>query len=137
MTGEDRGVASSYHVGDSVRYLRGSEALGIEAKTYSTVIQTDTEQNLITVKKPNGEFATYDPERLKGVTIYEPELRSLPKAIAFSSLRRGETKASATAISAPSLTWTNTATSAFSWMTQVARSAGIYARTSTSITPMP
>ncbi len=76
VTGEDRGVASSYHVGDSVRYLRGSEALGIEAKTYATVIQTDSEQNLVTVKNANGQFVTYDPERLKGVTIYEPELRS-------------------------------------------------------------
>ena len=33
ITGEDRKIASSYHVGDSVRYTRGSGALGLEAKT--------------------------------------------------------------------------------------------------------
>ncbi|HEX3684971.1 MAG TPA: MobF family relaxase [Bryobacteraceae bacterium] len=76
VTGEDRGVASSYHVGDSVRYLRGSEALGIEPKSYATVLNSDSDQNQITVKKSNGEIVTYDPGRLKGVSIYEPEIRS-------------------------------------------------------------
>jgi len=51
VTGEDRGVASSYHVGDEVRYLRGSEALGLAAKSYATVIAVDSEENEITVKK--------------------------------------------------------------------------------------
>ncbi len=76
VTGEDRGVASSYHVGDSVRYLRGSEALRLEAKSYATVINVDSEQNQISVKKADGQVVTYDPERLKGVSIYEPEIRS-------------------------------------------------------------
>ena len=76
ITGEDRGVASSYRVGDAVRYLRGSQTYGLEAKSYATVISTDSEQNLITVKKTDGQFVTYDPGRVKGVTIYEPEIRS-------------------------------------------------------------
>ncbi len=52
ITGEDRKVAGSYRVGDSVRYTRGSEALGLEAKSYATVIQVDAERNQITVRKP-------------------------------------------------------------------------------------
>jgi conjugative relaxase-like TrwC/TraI family protein len=75
VTGEDRGVASSYHVGDSVRYLRGSEALGLAPKSYATVITVDSEQNEITVKKVDGQIVTYDPSRVKGVSIYEPEMR--------------------------------------------------------------
>ena len=77
VTGEDRGVASSYHVGDSVRYLRGSEALGLEPKSYATVISVDSETNEITVKKADGHTVTYDPSRLKGVSIYEPEMRGV------------------------------------------------------------
>ncbi|MDQ1470861.1 MAG: hypothetical protein QOJ99_2341, partial [Bryobacterales bacterium] len=76
ITGEDRGVATSYRIGDSVRYLRGSEPLGVEAKSYATVINVDDEANQITVKRGDGKTITYDPVRLKGVTIYEPELRS-------------------------------------------------------------
>ena len=76
VTGEDRKVATSYHVGDSVRYTRGSEALGLEAKTYATVIHVDSEHNEITVKKANGANVTYDPARVKGVAIYEPEMRA-------------------------------------------------------------
>ena len=76
ITGEDRKVASSYHVGDSVRYLRGSEALGLEAKTYATVVHSDSERNQITVKKSDGAAVTYDPARVKGVAIYSPEMRS-------------------------------------------------------------
>jgi conjugative relaxase-like TrwC/TraI family protein len=75
VTGEDRGIASSYHVGDSVRYLRGSVALGLAAKSYATVIAIDSEQNEITVKKSDGLNVTYDPSRLRGVSIYEPEIR--------------------------------------------------------------
>jgi ATP-dependent exoDNAse (exonuclease V) alpha subunit len=79
VTGEDRKVATSYHVGDSVRYTRGSEALGLEAKTYATVIHVDSERNEITVKKANGANVTYDPARVKGVAIYEPEMRVFAK----------------------------------------------------------
>ena len=77
VTGEDRTVASSYRVGDSVRYMRGSDALGLEAKSYATVIRADHECNQITVQKSDGTAVTYDPSRVKGVAIYSPELRSL------------------------------------------------------------
>lgn len=76
VTGEDRGIATSYRVGDSVRYLRGSEALGIKAKSYATVINVDSDQNQISIRKADGHIVTYDPLRLKGVSIYEPEMRS-------------------------------------------------------------
>ncbi|HEX5422253.1 MAG TPA: MobF family relaxase, partial [Candidatus Acidoferrales bacterium] len=76
ITGADRGVAASYRVGDAVRYLRGSQALGLEAKSYAVVIDADTEQNRITVRKSDGQFVTYDPARLRGVTLYEPQMRA-------------------------------------------------------------
>lgn len=76
ITGEDRKLAASYRVGDSVRYTRGSEALGLEAKSYATVIQVDAEQNRITVQKADDTAVSYDPSRVKGVALYAPELRS-------------------------------------------------------------
>jgi conjugative relaxase-like TrwC/TraI family protein len=76
ITGEDRKLASSYRVGDSVRYTRGSDAHGLEAKSYATVIQSDHERNLISVQKADGSSVTYDPSRVKGVAIYSPELRT-------------------------------------------------------------
>ncbi len=72
ITGEDRKLAASYHVGDSVRYSRGSEALGLEAKSYATVIQVDAELNQITVQKADGASVTYDPARVKGVAHLLP-----------------------------------------------------------------
>jgi ATP-dependent exoDNAse (exonuclease V) alpha subunit len=76
ITGEDRKLASSYHVGDSVRYVRGSEVLGLEAKSYATVIQVDAERNLVTVLKSDRVAVTYDPARVKGVALYSPEIRA-------------------------------------------------------------
>jgi ATP-dependent exoDNAse (exonuclease V) alpha subunit len=76
LTGQDRKLASSYHQGNSIRYLRGSEALGLDAKSYATVITTDSERNEITVKTGKGKFVTYNPARLAGVTVYEPEIRA-------------------------------------------------------------
>jgi ATP-dependent exoDNAse (exonuclease V) alpha subunit len=76
LTGEDRGRAGSYRIGDSVRYLKGSKTFGLEAKSYATVISSDSETNRIAVRKPDGRTVTYDPARLKGVTVYQPELRA-------------------------------------------------------------
>ena len=76
LTAEDRGRAGSYRIGDSVRYLRGSAVLGLEAKSYAVVLRSDTESNQITVQKADGRTVTYDPGRVKGVTVYEPEIRS-------------------------------------------------------------
>jgi len=76
LTGEDRKLASSYAPGNAIRYLRGSEALGLEAKSYATVMTTDAERNEITVRTEKGKFVTYNPARLSGVTVYEPEARA-------------------------------------------------------------
>jgi conjugative relaxase-like TrwC/TraI family protein len=76
LTGEDRGRAGSYRIGDSVRYLKGSKTFGLEAKSYATVISSDSESNRITVRKTDGRTVIYDPARLKGVTVYQPEMRA-------------------------------------------------------------
>ena len=76
ITGEDRKQASSYRVGDTVRYLRGSEALNLVAKSYAVVLQSDPDGNQITVKTDDGRIVTYDPARVKGVTVYETERRT-------------------------------------------------------------
>jgi ATP-dependent exoDNAse (exonuclease V) alpha subunit len=76
ITGEDRKLAASYRVGDSVRYTRGSDALGLEAKSYDTVIQVDAESNQVTVQKADRTLVTYDPSRVKGVALYTPESRA-------------------------------------------------------------
>ena len=76
ITGEDRKQARSYRVGDTVRYLRGSEALDLAPKSYAVVLQSDPDSNQITVKTESGKVVTYDPARVKGVSVYETELRS-------------------------------------------------------------
>lgn len=76
VTTEGRRSAETYHVGDSIRYLRGSEVLKIEPKSYATVLSNDTDQNIITVKTDAGKVLSYDPARLTGVTIYAAEIRS-------------------------------------------------------------
>jgi hypothetical protein len=76
LTSEDRGRAGSYRLGDSVRYLKGSRTLGLEPKSYATVLLSDSETNQITVRRPDGRTVTYDPTRLKGVTVYQPEMRT-------------------------------------------------------------
>lgn len=77
LTSEDRGMAGSYRIGDHVRYLKGSQALGLKAKTYATVVAADAESNRLTVQTESGKTVTYDPARLKGVTVYNPEARPL------------------------------------------------------------
>jgi conjugative relaxase-like TrwC/TraI family protein len=75
MTGADRQWAAQYEIGDVLRYSRGSEAVGIEAGEYVTVRGVDTDQNLLTVEKSDGEPVTYDPRRLHGVTVYRGDAR--------------------------------------------------------------
>ena len=70
MTGADRAWANYYEIGDVVRYSRGSKAAGIEAGSYATVAAIDPAQNQLTVRKESGEFVTYDPRRLTGVSVY-------------------------------------------------------------------
>jgi ATP-dependent exoDNAse (exonuclease V) alpha subunit len=71
MTGAERSWASHYEMNDVVRYARGSKALGIEAAVYASVVAINPPANQLTVEKPNGELATYDPRRLTGVSVYQ------------------------------------------------------------------
>ena len=70
MTGADRSWASHYESNDIIRYARGSKLVGIEAASYASVVAISPAENLLTVKKPNQELATYDPRRLTGVSVY-------------------------------------------------------------------
>jgi conjugative relaxase-like TrwC/TraI family protein len=71
MTGAERSWASHYEIGDVVRYARGSKAIGIEAAAYASVVAINPSANALTVNKANGELATYDARRLKGVSVYQ------------------------------------------------------------------
>jgi conjugative relaxase-like TrwC/TraI family protein len=71
MTGAERSWASHYEINDVVRYARGSKTIGIEAAAYASVVAINPSANQLTVEKPNGELATYDPRRLTGVSVYQ------------------------------------------------------------------
>jgi conjugative relaxase-like TrwC/TraI family protein len=70
ITGADRQWAGQYEHGDVVRYTRGSKTHGIEAGEYARVKRVNAKENLVTVKRENGEQVSYDPRRLQGVTLY-------------------------------------------------------------------
>lgn len=70
MTGADRAWAARYRVGDVLHYQRGSKDLGIEQRSYATVVATHPKENLIIVQKQNGEQVSYDPSRLRGISAY-------------------------------------------------------------------
>jgi conjugative relaxase-like TrwC/TraI family protein len=70
MTGAERSWASHYEIDDVVRYTRGRKAIGIEAAAYASVVAINPAANQLTVEKANKEFATYDPRRLTGVSVY-------------------------------------------------------------------
>ncbi len=71
MTGAERSWANHYEINDIVRYTRGSNAIGIGAGAYASVVAIDPAANLLTVEKANHELATYDPRRLTGVSVYQ------------------------------------------------------------------
>lgn len=70
MTGADREWAARYQAGDVLHYTRGSKEYGIERGSYTRVVVTNPEDNLVTVRKQNGEQVTYDPSRLRGISAY-------------------------------------------------------------------
>lgn len=70
MTGADRAWAARYEAGDVLHYIRGSKGLGIQAGSYAQVVERAPKNNLITVRKPDGVLATYDPSRLRGISAY-------------------------------------------------------------------
>lgn len=75
MTGADRCWANHYEIGDVVRYSRGSQFIGIAAGSYGTITGVQPALNLLSVQKETGEFVTYDPHRLSGVTVYREVAR--------------------------------------------------------------
>jgi len=70
MTGADRAWAARYQAGDVLHYIRGSKEHGIEGGSYAKVVATDSKENLVTVRKENGEQVTYNPARLRGISAY-------------------------------------------------------------------
>ena len=76
ITGADRQWAAQYQPGDVVRYTRGSKTHGIEAGEYARVERANEKENLVTVKRENGEQVSYDPRRLHGVTLYRETERA-------------------------------------------------------------
>lgn len=70
LTGADRKWAARYEVGDMVRYQRGSREIGIDKGEYVRVAAVDPAKNLLTVERKDGSYITYDPIRLRGVTVY-------------------------------------------------------------------
>ncbi len=70
MTGADRAWAARYQVGDVLHYVRGSKEHGIERGSYARVVATNPDENLVTVRKENGEQVTYDPSRLRGISAF-------------------------------------------------------------------
>ncbi len=70
MTGADRAWAARYEVGDILHYAHGSKELGIDSRSYARVIATTPNDNLVTVRKENGESVSYNPSRLRGIAAY-------------------------------------------------------------------
>src|SRR5207249_3345934 len=60
ITGADRQWAEQYEPGNIVRYTKGSKTHGIEAGEYARVEGANEQDNLVTVKRENGEQVSYD-----------------------------------------------------------------------------
>jgi conjugative relaxase-like TrwC/TraI family protein len=76
ITGADRQWAVQYEQGEIVRYTRGSKTHSIEAGEYARVERVNERDNLVTVRRENGEQVSYDPRRLHGVTLYRETERA-------------------------------------------------------------
>jgi conjugative relaxase-like TrwC/TraI family protein len=76
MTGADRAWASAYHVGDVLRYARGSRELGLERGSYATVTGVEQDNNRLNVETQSGASIRYDPRRLQGIAAYREITRS-------------------------------------------------------------
>ncbi len=77
MTGTERTFANSYVPGeDIIRYNRASRVYGVKVGDYARVIETNYEQNTITVRTGEGREITYNPARLSGVSVYREAERT-------------------------------------------------------------
>jgi ATP-dependent exoDNAse (exonuclease V) alpha subunit len=70
LTGADRQAAVNYEAGDVVRYSKGSKAFGVAAGEYARVLGVDGKDNVVTVRRSDGQELTYDPRRLQGVCVF-------------------------------------------------------------------
>jgi conjugative relaxase-like TrwC/TraI family protein len=90
MTGADREWAARYQAGDVLHYVRGSKEYGIQARSYAQVVTTNPVDNLVTVRKEDGQQVTYDPSRLRGIAAYREIERefSIGEKIQFTAPQR-------------------------------------------------
>ena len=79
LTGADRQWAGQYEAGDVLRYSRGSKTEGISPGDYARVTSVDPKENRITIERENGDFQTYDPRRLSGVSVHREAEREFSK----------------------------------------------------------
>jgi len=79
LTGVDRQWAARYELGDTIRFSRGSSQFGIRAGEYADVVSKDPSINSLVVKSEHGREILYDPRRLQGVTVYQPQIREIAK----------------------------------------------------------
>jgi UvrD-like helicase C-terminal domain len=70
MTGADRVWAQKFQPEDVLHYSRGSKEHGIERGSYATVVAINSKENLLTVRREDGQYATYNPKRLQGIAAY-------------------------------------------------------------------
>jgi ATP-dependent exoDNAse (exonuclease V) alpha subunit len=77
VTDADRQWAERYEPGNVVRYTKGSETHGLDAREYVHVEHVNAKENLLTVERSTGKHVSYDPRRLQGVTIYREATREL------------------------------------------------------------
>jgi hypothetical protein len=92
ITRADRQWAAQYEPGYVVRYTKGSKTHGIEAGEYARVERTNEKENLVTVKRENGEHVSYDPRRLHGVTLYHETERGFSQGdrVQFTAPNRAQ-----------------------------------------------
>lgn len=70
MTGADRTWAARYNLADVLQYNIGSKTEGIESGSFATVRSVDIRANTLTVALESGRTVTYDPRRLRGVSVF-------------------------------------------------------------------
>jgi hypothetical protein len=73
----DRTQADSYQPGDTLRFLRSNQTLGVAAKSYAQVIEADTARNTITVQNQDGRTLTYNPADVPAVSLFGSKILSL------------------------------------------------------------
>jgi len=70
LTSADRNWAALYQPEDVLFYTRGSKELGLDRGSYATVVSTGPKENRLTVERHDGQYVSYNPERLHGIAAY-------------------------------------------------------------------